>query len=541
MSGNNGTNPISTSSLHEEDITSNNERISQAMNIPKNKKQKFQKINLQNSGVVHWHKFWVVKADDPNVHLAKTDPFVIDKAIEGMVGQVKSVTGLRSGHLLIEVDCLSHANNLEKTKKLAHIPVEASPHRTLNSSKAIIYCDRLDELSNEQIQEELSPQGVTDVHRIISRRNGQEKPTNVYVLTFNTPDSPKTLKIGYLRVKTKLYIPNPRRCYNCQKFGHGKNTCNRKTVCDNCGEDDHGRDECPNETCCPNCQGHHSAGSRGCPEWEKQKSILKLQYTNKISYREAKAKHEQQTTPLQKQISAGAAPTFSSTLAMPNKQILHKDREIQRLTDENNALKTRLDLLAKEMRQLQAKHSLANRLAMPLHEAMELEKNKKRSRSSSGEDDSESSSPEELSAKQVKSCSPESEKDSRAPSPLSSTPVECPPTGLESPVSKETGSPASEAAGPLVSNETGKSSSAETEESGWTVKEHKRSRSRKSSTNGSEKDQSRSLSRSPLKEQPKPQRGRSVEQRSKLPKPTASSTSKQNLKFKPKSHIGYPH
>jgi len=30
---------------------------------------------------------------------------------------------------------------------------------------------------------------------------------------------------GNIRLDVELYIPNPLRCYKCQKYGHDSNTC----------------------------------------------------------------------------------------------------------------------------------------------------------------------------------------------------------------------------------------------------------------------------------------------------------------------------
>ena len=68
----------------------------------------------------------------------------------------------------------------------------------------------------------MGEQGVTDIRRITVRRDGILKPTNTFVLTFNTPILPTVVKIGFIQVKVDVYIPNPLQCYNCQVFGHHK-------------------------------------------------------------------------------------------------------------------------------------------------------------------------------------------------------------------------------------------------------------------------------------------------------------------------------
>ena len=81
--------------------------------------------------------------------------------------------------------------------------------------------------TNDDIKEGMDEQGVTDVCRITVRRDGIIKPTNSFVLTFNSPNLPTVVKIGFIQVKVDVYIPSPLRCYNCQVYGHHENKCGR--------------------------------------------------------------------------------------------------------------------------------------------------------------------------------------------------------------------------------------------------------------------------------------------------------------------------
>ena len=80
-------------------------------------------------------------------------------------------------------------------------------------------------MTDEKILDELSDQGVTGVSRFILKKDGESIKTNTLFVTFNTPTPPQKLKIGYYVVRVQLYIPNPLRCFQCQKFGHSKRFC----------------------------------------------------------------------------------------------------------------------------------------------------------------------------------------------------------------------------------------------------------------------------------------------------------------------------
>ncbi|GBN44824.1 hypothetical protein AVEN_133516-1 [Araneus ventricosus] len=105
-----------------------------------------------------------ISAENENFHTVS--PFLVEKAISGSVGVVKSIRNLRSGDLLIEVSSRKQANQIMKLKALSTIPVSVSPHRSLNSSKGVISSGELFNDETDVILNELSSQGVTEVRRI---------------------------------------------------------------------------------------------------------------------------------------------------------------------------------------------------------------------------------------------------------------------------------------------------------------------------------------------------------------------------------------
>ena len=133
----------------------------------------------------------------------------------------------------------------------------------------------------------LSKQGVTDAKQISIKRNNQIISKITYILNFNTPKPPTEIKIGCLITKVETYIPNPLRCHNCQKFGHHKEKCTRPPICKNCGETGNHID-CQQPPKCANGKQNHSADSKECELWRKEKRILEIKHTKNISYPEAR-------------------------------------------------------------------------------------------------------------------------------------------------------------------------------------------------------------------------------------------------------------
>ena len=243
-----------------------------------------------------WPRFLVIEAadDDHRPLTERMDVFALHKAIEGMSGPYESVKPMNNGkQLLVHFENKTYSDLLlYQTKNLIELPVKVTPHRTLNSSRCVISCRELANMTEEDIQEELQEQGVTKVERIKRRRDGQLMPTDSYILTINSQNIPSEIKVGFLIRKTKVYIPNPQRCFNCQKYGHNKKFYKNQQRCAKCAQVGHADYECDNEVKCANCEGDHPAYMRICPRWKIEQKILKEKFENNISFHEARKRIE---------------------------------------------------------------------------------------------------------------------------------------------------------------------------------------------------------------------------------------------------------
>ena len=290
-------------------------------------------------------RYLVIKHNDPNTKMSDLNPFDIDRKIKSVLGKKHTckVNRLRSGLLLIEVDRKQDFDKLMKTKKLQDIPVVIEEHSTLNTSKGLIYCDNdsIKRMSNEEIKTEMENQNVTEVYRIMKRVGNGHDPTNLFIVTFGDPSLPKDVKIGYLHVEVKLYIPNPRRCFKCQRYGHGKNTCTHETVCALCGESGHeyGSDECDKEKKCYHCEQDHEASSRDCPMWILEKEILKEHLSKNITLKQARTNVYSSNPDLITQIPRISVPkskaSYSSVSAQStaiHQQLVQQQQQISLLT-----------------------------------------------------------------------------------------------------------------------------------------------------------------------------------------------------------------
>ena len=131
-------------------------------------------------------------------------------------------------------------------------------------------------------------------------------------MTFNRPDLPKTIKVGYLQVKVVMFIPNPLRCFKCNKCGHVNQRCNTTAKCDLCGKDKH-EERCDGPKLCSNCSGPHASSSKDCPVWLKEKEIQRIRVEKRISFPEARRVIEAKSPTV-----VSAKVTYATMLSKPS-------------------------------------------------------------------------------------------------------------------------------------------------------------------------------------------------------------------------------
>ncbi|KAG1676583.1 RNA-directed DNA polymerase from mobile element jockey [Nymphon striatum] len=244
-----------------------------------------------NATAAPWPRFLVIKAntEEKISPLLKLSPFAVYKTIISIAGdEPKSVKRLISGDILVETNLKLQSDRLLKANVFFNMPVTISPHGSLNYSKGVIRSRELKDCSEAELLQELKSQGITAVKKISITRNGQKITTGTIILTFNIPEPPKSIKAAYLNVSVDKYIPNPLRCFKCQKFGHHQTSCKHEAVCGRCGEANHTDNGCEKTPCCVNCKGKHPSYSRECPNFSLEKKIVTHKYNNNTTFPEAR-------------------------------------------------------------------------------------------------------------------------------------------------------------------------------------------------------------------------------------------------------------
>ena len=155
------------------------------------------------------------------------------------------------------------------------VPATVAPHPTKNSAVGVITCRDLAGSTEEEVLSGLVEEDVTKVRRMNRKVNGELVATNTFVLTFRTKELPKSVRVGWLSIRVRTYVPDPTRCYRCQRFGHVAKTCKGQERCGKCSATDHGSGTCKSVAKCASCGGDHEAWSRTCPKFLSEREKLK--------------------------------------------------------------------------------------------------------------------------------------------------------------------------------------------------------------------------------------------------------------------------
>ena len=278
------------------------------------------------------------------------NPFLIGTSVEKFLGgSIEGAASEAQGtrYTLRVRNPVQVKKLLSMTKLLDGTEVTVQPHPSLNVSRCVISCFDLISLEEEDILNGLQTQGVIKVQRITRNVNGNRVNTPAVILTYNKCSYPSHVKIGLLRIATRPYYPNPLLCYGCFRFGHPRARCPGPQRCRNCSAEYHG-EECGKAPHCANCDEAHSSTSRECPEYQKEKAVIKLKIDLNLSYPEARKR-------VASDLGSYAAVTTQQNkekqkLNILEKRMKEKDAQIAKLLE---AIKKKDEQIEKMMANIQ--------------------------------------------------------------------------------------------------------------------------------------------------------------------------------------------
>ncbi|XP_077516955.1 uncharacterized protein LOC144127861 [Amblyomma americanum] len=234
-------------------------------------------------------KFHVLHSEETEKSARTMSPFLVSKCLTDVIGPGYKLSKMPNGDLLLELKDIVQYSKLSNQVQIGDNIVSITAHRSLNTVRGVISETDFIHLTEEEMLEGLKDQNVINVHRIKIRKEDKEIPTKHIVLTFNCSTLPESIEAGYLKINVRHYIPNPRRCFNCQRYGHGSQSCRGHKTCAKCASKDHASENCEGAAFrCANCGDDHPAYSRSCQTWKNEKDIITMKTKQNITFKEAR-------------------------------------------------------------------------------------------------------------------------------------------------------------------------------------------------------------------------------------------------------------
>jgi hypothetical protein len=231
-----------------------------------------------------WPKFLLVTGEGLGaVSLLKSSRWLSQH-----VAGVTNVTRQASGSLGVAVSSREASDAVLGLRQLCGCPVEVSPHWSFNSRRGVFWSRDLLGETEDDLLTELASVGVVKAKRITRKSDGADEPTPSVILTFDRMELPSSVRVGFLSVRVRPYVPNPLICYRCFRYGHTKARCRGKAICAKCGGADHTDDrQCEKASHCRSCGGDHSALSRDCPVWLQEREVQRVVAADNVPFSEA--------------------------------------------------------------------------------------------------------------------------------------------------------------------------------------------------------------------------------------------------------------
>jgi hypothetical protein len=205
--------------------------------------------------------------------LGQQNQIEVQKLMSNLIGTVKSINSTKADNLIVECIDNQQYKTLLKSTLLGEWVIKVYVPKSMNTSIGCIYNVPLD-ITEEDIKDVLKQENVSNCVRLTyyDKEKKERQPSNTVKLYFNVPELPVRISLGFRMYKTKLFIPRPIQCFNCQQFGHMQSDCSKPRVCCKCGQQHENKQCTVDKPKCANCKGEHPSSSKTCPK--KNRKII---------------------------------------------------------------------------------------------------------------------------------------------------------------------------------------------------------------------------------------------------------------------------
>jgi len=188
-------------------------------NRNRRKNVRYSPLDLSQFVPERFNKYFVITVSGEGKR--KVNPFRAFKEIENVIGEkLTDMTSMNRNAFLVTVSGKRQGDALMRMKKIDGRECAVEAHKTLNTSKGLIFISEFD-ISAEELQDGLTDQNVIEVKSAFWIKV-QRPGVQVFLLTFSGDTPPESLKIPgeSMRLRVSEYHERPMQCRNCQEYGH---------------------------------------------------------------------------------------------------------------------------------------------------------------------------------------------------------------------------------------------------------------------------------------------------------------------------------
>ncbi|GAB0086836.1 hypothetical protein DMENIID0001_010230 [Sergentomyia squamirostris] len=150
--------------------------------------------------------------------LSKILPFEVEEALN-IAGEVEKITRKRDASLQVVTKNAKQAERLIKVERIGDVEVKISPDETLNTCKGMV--QGVTNLESVKKRVKGVQTRLNQGHQNEGAEGGETAPTAqehtrpvfdetpLFMVSFNLPERPSHLKIGYVKLPVKKFVPEP--------------------------------------------------------------------------------------------------------------------------------------------------------------------------------------------------------------------------------------------------------------------------------------------------------------------------------------------
>ncbi|XP_069179977.1 uncharacterized protein [Procambarus clarkii] len=285
-------------------------------------------------GPASWAKYFDLLPLDS----APPHDFSLHRHLVDSVDACVTFNPTRLGTRVVAAPSQDAASRLAALSCLGEIPVRVSKNVQMNSSVGTILLPphvatgvRNLQDCRDDIRHILDAQGhsVLQVDSFTRPPRGRRRqPLRVVKITFDGRTLPSSVILAGARCSVQEYIPSPRLCNKCWRFGHGALRCSGTvSLCPLCGSEGHSKSECTSpQARCLNCGEAHPTFSRACVHYKLEAAVLNLKHRERLSFPEAR--RQVRRLPPYTNISYARVLRSSSPRPSPLPQTLNRFRAL---------------------------------------------------------------------------------------------------------------------------------------------------------------------------------------------------------------------